>query len=511
MIFGTQEVELVIIGANSSGLLLAAQLLNWGLQPIIIDSKTSSSKISPIVSLNTRSLEVFSQLGLIEEILDLGLKCKGLTVQMRKEIIGYLSFSDFNQEFPFALNIAQQEVEDVLIKYLAMRACPIYWNTELVALKQDSQQAIVEMVRDGKANSLSCKWVVVADESQFQQTDRINYNHWSIERSFYQLDLQTEEEHNRVIHLFLVKMGFALANPVDNQGRYEFVGTFPKKGITSGKYSVIKELLDQALGFQILVKSCNWIRVMKLEGKLASQYLKQRTIVLGNAAFAQPAFLGDEVNNGIQAAHNLGWKLANVCLGKQDELILQSYEEERKAIDQRSYKRNYLLLRLLFGLNILHPKVRGFVLKRLLKSRFLKSSSDYRFGKLSVHHALGGKIKAGDAIPYLPVYDEKRKEETDLHTWCKKPGFVLLLIGNVSSQALFIMGQWTKHQYANHMNVFYLPYSSKNDLVFEAFDIHPGRNKMVLIRPDMHIGYMHDMVSVSLIETYMSEVMGWKF
>jgi len=109
MNYGDQQSELIIVGANPSGLILAAQLLSNGLQPIIIDSKSSSPKISPSISLQPRTLEIFNQLGIFEELLEQSVLCKGLNIQMEKEAIEYMNYADLNlhTEFPFVLNISQ--------------------------------------------------------------------------------------------------------------------------------------------------------------------------------------------------------------------------------------------------------------------------------------------------------------------------------------------------------------------------------------------------------------------
>jgi len=512
MNLGDQQNELVIIGANPSGLILATQLLRYGLQPVIIDSKSSSSKVSPSISLHSGSLEIFNQLGILEEILEQGLLCRGLNIQLEKEIIKHKTYADFalHSEFPFVFNISQKKIEEVLIKYLARKACPIYWDAKVLSFRQDDKMVEVEIQKDNKLNKRTFKWIVVADGSQVELKEQFSYNQWTIKRPLYQLDLQTSEQHNRNMHLVVSKDVFVLGSPIDSHGRYDFIGSFPSGDVVINQSHKLKEVLDQSLGFSIPVESFNWIRTFDLYAIRASEYLKQRIILVGEASFSQSGFCGNSINNGIQGAHNLGWKLANVCLGIQAETILHSYEEERKAIDNRHFRRNYWLSRVLISSAILPLVIRKRIINKVLKCDSLFTfNSNYRKNSLTLHHSLEGTIKAGDHVPYLKIYDEKKKEETDLHTWCKKPGFVLLLLGNLSSHSLFIMAQWMKQKYTSYMHLFYLPYSSKNNSVFEAFDVQPGHNKMILVRPDMHIAYMHDVVSANLIDTYMTEVMKW--
>ena len=41
------------------------------------------------------------------------------------------------------------------------------------------------------------------------------------------------------------------------------------------------------------------------------------------------------MNTGLQDAHNLGWKLAHVCRGDAGEVLLDSYDTERRPVAQR--------------------------------------------------------------------------------------------------------------------------------------------------------------------------------
>ena len=507
-----QQKELIIIGANPSGLTLAAQLLRYGLQPVIIDFKSSSAKISQSVSLHSGSLEIFNQLGLLDELLEGGILCNALNVQTDRESVKHKNYADYanRSEFPFILNIAQKKIEEVLIKFLAKKACPIYWNTKILSFQQNDKLIELEIQKSDQILRRTHQWMVIADGAQANMKEQFSYHTWKIERPLYQLDVQTSEHHNREMHLVLSKSGFVLGSPIDSQGRYDFIGSFPNRSSVSTKEKKLNEVLNQGLGFSVPIEAFNWVRTFEFRANIAAEYFKQRMILVGDASFTQSGFYGNAINNGIQGAHNISWKLANVCLGKQAESILYTYEEERKAVDSSHFKRNYWLSKILIGSPLLPSAIRKKIIQSLLKADSLFSfSPNYRKSSLSVHHSLGGKLRAGDRVPHLIIYDEKKKEETDLHKWCNRHSFVLLLLGNLSSHTLFIMAQWMKQKYTNHMHLFYLPYSPKNDLVFQAFEIPPDSNKMVLIRPDLHIGYMHDTISANLIDTYMIEVLKW--
>jgi hypothetical protein len=132
----------------------------------------------------------------------------------------------------------------------------------------------------------------------------------------------------------------------------------------------------------------------------------------------------------------------------------------------------------------------------------------YRDSNINLHLSKGTKIKAGDRLPYLKVYDEKKEIETDLHEWCSKPGFTLIILGKFDEMYLFTIAKWITNQYPGILNFFYLPPSGKNVDVFNAFETDPHRQKAIIVRPDMYIGYMNDVVDIGMLDNYLQQIAG---
>jgi len=61
MLIIPQHTKVLIIGAGPSGLMMAAQLLRYGVQPIIIDSKEGPTNHSKALAVQARSLEIYPQ------------------------------------------------------------------------------------------------------------------------------------------------------------------------------------------------------------------------------------------------------------------------------------------------------------------------------------------------------------------------------------------------------------------------------------------------------------------
>ena len=98
--------------------------------------------------------------------------------------------------------------------------------------------------------------------------------------------------------------------------------------------------------------------------------------------------------------------------------------------------------------------------------------------------------------------------ETDLHEWCSKPGFTFIALGKLVESDLFALAKWITQKYTTQLNFFYLPHSKKNQVVFDAFEIREKQHKAIIIRPDMHIGFINDTIDMVLMDNYLQNIAG---
>ena len=69
--------------------------------------------------------------------------------------------------------------------------------------------------------------------------------------------------------------------------------------------------------------------------RVAARFRSGRVLLAGDAAHACTPAEGHGMNTGLQDAANLAWKLALVCRGIADPVLLDSYEAERRPVAQR--------------------------------------------------------------------------------------------------------------------------------------------------------------------------------
>jgi 2,4-dichlorophenol 6-monooxygenase len=80
-----------------------------------------------------------------------------------------------------------------------------------------------------------------------------------------------------------------------------------------------------------VVTVSSWV----MEAVLADSYRKGRIFIGGDSAHRHPPTTGLGLNNAVQDAHNIAWKLALVLKGKASPSLLGTYESERRPIGKQ--------------------------------------------------------------------------------------------------------------------------------------------------------------------------------
>src|ERR1700760_1152594 len=96
------HAKVLIVGAGPSGLMMAAQLLRYGIQPIIIDAKSGPTTKSNALAVQARSLEIYRQLGIVDKFITDGKQASGIVFTDDAKEIASLSFSNIGEgQTPF--------------------------------------------------------------------------------------------------------------------------------------------------------------------------------------------------------------------------------------------------------------------------------------------------------------------------------------------------------------------------------------------------------------------------
>jgi 2-polyprenyl-6-methoxyphenol hydroxylase-like FAD-dependent oxidoreductase len=522
------HTKILIVGAGPSGLMMAAQLLRYGLQPLIIDSKDGPTTHSKALAVQARSLEIYRQMGIADKAVNDGKQAQGVVIShdgKRQASLSLHNIGEGQTLFPYVLMYQQSKNERLLLDFLTQHTCPVYWGTTLTLLQQNANGATVQLKNNEAEYTITCDWVVGADgaHSAVRKQLQIPFNGDTHAHFFYLIDAKLDNLSlsDDYVNLFLGENYFNAFFPMVEDESYRIIGNLPEKFGDREDVTIddILPYLDNMTHSEISIKQNNWFTTYKLHHRMADNFRQQRCFLVGDAAHIHSPVGGQGMNTGLQDAYNLAWKLAGVVNGQIRPGILDSYAAERMPVAKTLLKTTDSAFNLIMSPNWIAGFFKKYLLFRVLKTiwksetiklAFFKGVSQisisYRDSKINLHLSKDAKIKAGDRLPYLKIYDEKQEVETDLHEWCSKPGFTLIILGRFDELFLFTIAKWITARYQGVLNFYYLPPSGKNLAVFDAFEANPHAQKAIIVRPDMYIGYISDAADLGMMDNYLRNV-----
>jgi 2-polyprenyl-6-methoxyphenol hydroxylase-like FAD-dependent oxidoreductase len=522
---GTAQV--LIVGAGPSGLMMAAQLLRYGIQPVVIDSRQGPTHQSKALAVQARSLEIYRQLGFIDTVISGGRQAKGVNFHFDGEEQATFVTNNIGANitpFPFVHIYEQSKNERALLGYLTQHSCPVYWNTTLISLQQGTGVVAVTLNNQEQEYSLICNWLIGADgaHSAVRKSLQIPFIGDTYPHQFYLADLILTQDSD-FMNMHLSQKGFVAFFPMSEKNAYRVVGNLDAQLSRKEDLTLDDVLpsLQKIIRKPLNVVQCNWFTTYRLHHRMAEKFSQGRCYLIGDAAHIHSPVGGQGMNTGLQDAYNLSWKLAGVINKRLKPTILSTYAAERMPVAKQLLKTTDRAFNIIMSGSVWAGLFKKFLLPVLLKQawqsdklkleffkRISQTGISYAHSPLSLHLSQLKAIRAGDRLPYLKIFDEKKLQETDLHEWCSKPGFTLITMGPMQEMYLFSLAKWITQNYNGWLNFFHLPPSIKNQRVFDAFDIKEGQNKAIIVRPDMYIGFINDVVDLEMMKNYLENVAG---
>ncbi|WP_374949698.1 FAD-dependent monooxygenase [Mucilaginibacter sp.] len=531
MISLPKHTSVLIVGAGPSGLMMAAQLLRNGVQPVIIDSKQGPTNQSKALAVQARSLEIYRQLGVVDKVLSGGKQAGGMSYYQNGIKLAHVSLKDMGTAqtlYPFIHLYQQSKNERLLLDYLTQACCPVFWNTTLTALTQNNHSITASLQDGDNTNTLTCDYVVGADgaHSAVRKQLNISFTGDTYQHQFYLADLKLLNSPGPdVVSLYLDKKGFAGFFPMPEDRSFRIVASLPDGLENKPDLSLTDVLpdLEQITNTKINVEHVNWFTIYKLHHRMADKFSQGRCYLIGDAAHIHSPVGGQGMNTGLQDAYNLGWKMAAVINRQIKPAILNSYTAERMPVAKDLLNTTDRIFNIITSRSWFSSLLKKYVVpsgfkfvwgNNKLRDYFFKRVSQtgiaYPHSKINLQLGKVTRVKAGDRLPFLTIYDEKQQADTDIHAWCNKPGFTLITLGEVSETYLFTLAKWITQNYAGALNFFHLPPSDKNQQVFDAFEVASKTRKAIIVRPDMYIGYMNDLIDIDMMDNYLRNIVGFE-
>jgi 2-polyprenyl-6-methoxyphenol hydroxylase-like FAD-dependent oxidoreductase len=336
------ETEVLIAGAGPTGLVLALWLVRQGVHVRIVDRSAGPGTSSRAMAVQARTLELYRQLDLVDEIVAGGLRNPAINLWVKGERRARLSFRDAGREltpYPFVLIYPQDRHERVLVRRLEEAGVKVERNTELLGFDQDADGVVARLRGPGGESLCRAAWLAGCDGAHSIGRHQLGtgFEGGTYQHTFYVADVAVSgPAANGEIHLSVEDGDFAGLFAYDERGNARLIGAVRDTEVREGHTLAFEDVRQRAIAsLGLKIGQVNWFSTYRVHHRVTGHYRSGRVLLLGDAAHVHSPAGGQGMNTGIGDAINVAWKLAHVLQGRAPHTLVDSYETERKAFARK--------------------------------------------------------------------------------------------------------------------------------------------------------------------------------
>jgi 2-polyprenyl-6-methoxyphenol hydroxylase-like FAD-dependent oxidoreductase len=448
------RANILVVGAGPAGLALAVQAHDHGAHVRVIERRPLAFRPSRALILHARTLEVLRPLAVTEALLaradiapaaDLHLGSRAVRVRLAD-----LALPD--TAFPHLSLIRQMDIETVLARALAERGVVVERGTELAGLHVDADGVRAALKSRGTVTEAHFGFVAGCDgpASTVRAAAGVGWpgRPYPVEVVLADTELDTDLAGDTA-HVVAGRLGLLFAFPLGELATWRLLATRPAGDpLPFGQpgppvpIAELEALVEQA-GMGAQITRLAWSARVRLQHRVASRFREGRLFLAGDAAHAYSPATGQGMNAAIQDAANLGWKLAFAAGRTDSDVLLDSYDRERRPVARQVLGMSHLAFWAEAGTGCVPSVLRSWVApmaapvvpavmarRRLVAAGIRMLSQlgvNYRGSPLSVQRTprRHGGPRAGDRLPDRTVTADVYRVR--LHELLAQPGVHVLL------------------------------------------------------------------------------------
>ena len=328
--------EVIVAGGGPVGLMVACELRLAGRQVVVLEARTKPSGESRALGLHSRTVEVFEQRGLLDEVEDKApVWPKGHFAGLRK-----VDLTKLDGEHGYALMVPQFRTEELLEKRALDLGVEIRRGHSLTGLVQDGEGVTVTVAGPEGQYRLRAAYLAGCDggSSTVRKLVGVDFPGTASTVNAVIGDVQILGDRPAARELRRLAGGVFGVIPLEDD-RFRIVAVeFDTEPVPRSVPMTVEELRATAFrvsGLDLAIGEATWLSRFGDATRQVVQYRKGRVLLAGDAAHIHFPAGGQGLNTGIQDAMNLGWKLADTVAGTAPEGLLDTYHAERHPVGER--------------------------------------------------------------------------------------------------------------------------------------------------------------------------------
>ena len=507
----SERPKALIVGAGPTGLVMAHELARDGIQCRLIDKAPHRAMESRAIAIHSRTVEAFELMGLADAFLSAGHRIGGVNVYGESGHIARAAFGMLETRYPFVLGVPQDQTERILEERLARLGVRVERSTELVSLAQRESGVSARLHTGDRVEELETDWLLGCDgaHSTVREQLGISFAGATYPEHFVLADVKIAGDLDHAeAQVWLQRDGALAFFPLPEDRWRLIIINSPPDWHDQPSLAQCQALVNERGLDGLRLGDPRWTAVFRIHRREAARFREDRVFLLGDAGHIHSPVGGQGMNMGIQDAFNLAWKLSLVLRNGKDPQLLDSYEAERKPVDEAVIRQTDRATRLVS----LHGSVTRFVRDHLMS--FLTQiptvveklgeglsglAVNYRRSPIVEERGAGmGGPAAGDRAPDAPLVAAKSRAPVRLYDLFAEHRHVLLLLGNGGDALPPPLPRFPETVFAAYRVA--APGTSGGDfidregVVAKRYGSAPG---VYLIRPDGYVGFRCDWRTVS--------------
>jgi 2-polyprenyl-6-methoxyphenol hydroxylase-like FAD-dependent oxidoreductase len=160
------RIDVLIVGAGPTGLVLALWLTSLGVKVRIIDKTAEPGTTSRALAISARTLEFYRQLGMSNSLVDGGVKVKAANFWVEGKKVTRMPIGSIGEgltPFPFVLIYPQDAHERALVERLDSLGVKVERRTELVRFEQTKDAVRATLKADGAEDTCEASYLAGCD------------------------------------------------------------------------------------------------------------------------------------------------------------------------------------------------------------------------------------------------------------------------------------------------------------------------------------------------------------
>jgi 2-polyprenyl-6-methoxyphenol hydroxylase-like FAD-dependent oxidoreductase len=227
-------MDVIILGAGPTGLMLSNQLSRFGVDHIIIDAKAGPTDQSRALVVHARSLEIYEQLGVSDRVLADGQRNNGINFYKHGRIatsVTLVGSDEKSTPFPFLMMYEQSKNEQLLYQNLLDQGREVKWNTRVTKITKVGALYQLTILENDTNSLLQCKYLIGCDggKSMVREFSGVPFSGGSYLNVFFVADTHIKGFSSEKLSIFLKKDGLNMLFAMKSTDHFRALGIMPKQ------------------------------------------------------------------------------------------------------------------------------------------------------------------------------------------------------------------------------------------------------------------------------------------